>query len=202
MPLWKIQPQVPNQTSKPVLFLDRDGVINADRHYLADPSEVELLPGVAEAMIKARKAGYFLVGVSNQSGLGRGRFTLDDFQAVMTRLDELLEQQGVVFDAFFYCPHAPNENCECRKPLPGMLQETSKLLPWISGGSWVVGDKKSDVALGRDAGLGGILVRTGYGVEQESQVRAAWPDDPLVKVFDHLPDAVDFILESGREVTS
>ncbi len=199
MPLWKSQPSAPAKESRPALFLDRDGVVNADRHYLADPHEVEILPGVAEAMAKARDAGYWLVGVSNQSGLGRGRFTFDDFQAVMNRLDQLLAGQGVSFDAFLYCPHAPEQNCACRKPLPGMLDEAAEILNYCASESWVVGDKKSDVQLGRDAGLGGILVRTGYGLTQEDDVVATWPHDPLVKVVDDLPAAVQYILHPGRE---
>lgn len=197
MPLWKTQISASGHEHKPALFLDRDGVVNADRHYLADPQQVEILPGVAQAMIRAREAGYWLIGVSNQSGLGRGRFTIEDFQSVMTELDRLLARQGVCFDAFFYCPHAPGENCVCRKPQPGMLNEAKEILNWSPTGSWVIGDKKSDVALGRQAGLGGILVRTGYGSEQEQDVLKTWPDDPLVKVASDLPAAVDFILNTG-----
>ncbi len=194
MPLWKSHPSTTSQEPKDALFLDRDGVVNADRHYLADPDQVELLPGVAEAMLKARQAGFWLIGVSNQSGLGRGIFTHDDFKAVMQRLEDLLAQQGVSFDAFFYCPHAPGESCDCRKPLPGMLDEAKKILPYKDSGSWVVGDKKSDVALGRQRGLGGILVRTGYGISQEEDVLRTWPGDPTVSVVDGLPEAVDLIL--------
>jgi len=199
MPLWKIQASAPVQEARPVLFLDRDGVVNADRHYLSDPQQVEILPGVVEAMIKARKSGYWLVGVSNQSGLGRGRFTLDDFQAVMTELDRQLQRHGVSFDAFFYCPHAPSDDCSCRKPLPGMLQETSEHLTWTSAGSWVIGDKKSDVSLGRDAGLGGVLVLTGYGESQRLLVEESWPEDPMVKIVPDLSAAVDWILSLKTE---
>ncbi len=199
MALWKIQPSVATAKPRPVLFLDRDGVVNADRHYLADPAEVELLPGVAAAMLRAREAGFWLVGVSNQSGLGRGRFTQEDFQAVMEELDRQLALEGVSFDAFFYCPHAPGENCLCRKPLPGLLQETSLQLPWTEKGSWVVGDKISDVALGRDAGIGGILVLTGYGQSQRQAVEDLYREDRRVRVLPDLQAAVDFILSAEAE---
>jgi len=199
MALWKIQPSAATDQPRPVLFLDRDGVVNADRHYLADPAQVELLPGVAAAMLRAREAGFWLVGVSNQSGLGRGRFTQDDFQAVMEELDRQLTLEGVSFDAFFYCPHAPGDNCQCRKPLPGLLQETSRQLSWIKKGSWVVGDKISDVALGRDAGIGGILVLTGYGQSQRQAVEDLYQEDNRVRVLADLQAAVDFILSAEAE---
>jgi len=198
MALWKIKPSSAAGERQPSIFLDRDGVVNAERHYLSDPQQVEILPGVAEAMIRAREAGYLLVGVSNQSGLGRGRFTLDDFKSVMTRLDQLLEQQGASFDAFFYCPHAPEENCNCRKPQPGMLLEAKDKLNFAQAGSWVVGDKVCDVALGREANLGGILVLTGHGPSQADDVSRTWPDDPQVKIVADLPEAIDFILERAQ----
>lgn len=198
MALWKIQLSAPAQESRPVLFLDRDGVVNAERHYLSDPADVEILPGVAQAMIQARNAGYWLAGVSNQSGLGRGRFTPEDFRAVMTQFDFLLQQQGVFFDAFFYCPHAPESGCGCRKPLPGMLDEASENFQWTPEGSWVIGDKKCDVELGRNAGIGGLLVRTGHGRDQEKEVLHSFPDDARVQIADDLSAAVDFILQKGR----
>ncbi len=198
MALWKVHLSAPGQEPKRALFLDRDGVVNAERHYLSKPEDVEILPGVAEAMIKAREAGYWLVGVSNQSGLGRGRFTADQFHAVMIRFDQLLEEQGIFFDAFFYCPHAPEECCTCRKPKPGMLHEASEHLKWVPDGSWVIGDKKCDVALGRNAGFGGMLVRTGHGESNEEAVIQEFSEDKLVQVTDDLNAAVDFIVEQGR----
>jgi len=196
MPLWKWDPILPVQGTPPVLFLDRDGVVIADRHYLSDPDLVEVLPGVPGAMRRARQAGYLVVGVSNQSGLGRGRFTEADFAGVMTRLDQLLQESGAPFDGFFYCPHEPDAGCACRKPRPGMLEELSSRVAWKPEESWVVGDKESDVALGRQAGLGGCLVRTGYGKEQEGRVREAYRADPRVLVEDDVPAAVEAILRA------
>jgi D-glycero-D-manno-heptose 1,7-bisphosphate phosphatase len=177
-----------------VLFLDRDGVIIEDRHYLADPEDVKLVPGAAAALARARRAGYTLVGVSNQSGLGRGRFGTGDLARVMTRLDELLAAAGAPLDAFHYCPHAPEDGCDCRKPRLGLLREASHRTPWIPGASWVVGDKPSDVELGRAADLGAVLVRTGYGRASEQEVRARWRDDPRVLVAEDLGAAVEAIL--------
>lgn len=177
-------------TPVPTLFLDRDGVMLVEKDYLSDPAEVELEAGVAGALRRARRAGYRLVGVSNQSGLGRGRFGEDEFGAVMTRFTTLLEDAGCPLDGFFYCPHAPQDRCHCRKPGLGLLAEASSEMRWDEARSWVVGDKVSDVDLARAAGLRGILVRTGHGREAEARLGAR----PAVPVVDDLVAAVDLIL--------
>lgn len=176
--------------SLPTLFVDRDGVLVVERDYLRRPEEVALVPGAAGALRRARAAGYRLVGISNQSGLGRGRFTAGDFAAVMRRLDELLAAEDCPLDAFYYCPHAPEAGCRCRKPAPGLLEEAARSFVWDGARSWVVGDKLSDVDLALEAGLRPILVRTGYGREQERELgsRAG------VIVADDLSAAVDRVL--------
>jgi D-glycero-D-manno-heptose 1,7-bisphosphate phosphatase len=170
--------------------LDRDGVVIQERHYLSNPELVTLIPGSVDAMREAKDHGYWLVGVTNQSGIGRGKFTMADFEAVQKRVDQLLGEAGIRFDAFFYCPHAPEDNCDCRKPKPGLLEEAARWLPWDPQKSWVVGDKLSDLELARRAGLNGILVTTGYGHEQAALLPA---DDPFTVVAD-LAAAVRFIL--------
>jgi D-glycero-D-manno-heptose 1,7-bisphosphate phosphatase len=202
MVVWK-QPNIAlGGPSRPALFLDRDGVVVVDRHYLADPAEVELVPGAAEAMARANEAGFLLIGVSNQSGLGRGKFGPDDLAAVMTRLDELLRNEGTGFDAFHYCPHVPGEGCRCRKPAPGMLDDAATRFSWDPERSWMVGDKAADVAFGREAGLGSVLVRTGYGMTEEPDVRATWGADTRVLVANDLAAAVDLILARSGELGS
>lgn len=191
-------PQIPiaGQPARPTLFLDRDGVLVVDKHYLSDPDEVELIPGVCEALTKARQAGFLLIGVSNQSGLGRGRFTPNDLTRVMTRLDAMLLSGGSPLDGFFYCPHAPKDQCLCRKPLPGLLEEARLCFNWQAETSWVIGDKASDVELGRAHAMGSVLVRTGYGAEQETEVRRLWPQDNKVLIADNLPRAIDLVLSA------
>ncbi len=197
MPLWKIHSELIEGEFRPAIFIDRDGVLISDCHYLSNPASVEILPGVTEALVKARNAGFLLIGVTNQSGIGRGFFDKEDFNAVMEQLEMLLAQDGAYLDAFFYCPHAPGDACQCRKPLPGMLNEANDVFKWDKKGSWVVGDKTSDVALGRNAQLGGALVKTGYGEKETTKVLTTWPNDPLVGVFDDLAMAVDHILKQG-----
>lgn len=171
------------------LFLDRDGVVIADRDYLADPDQVELLPGAAATIQAARAQGFLVIGVSNQSGIGRGLFTAEDLGRVMRRLDDLLAAAGTCFDGFYYCPHAPGEHCRCRKPAPGLFEEAEESCRWDPARSWVIGDKVSDMAFARRRGLGAVLVRTGYGAEQEPEVLRRWKNDSRVMIEDNLPAA-------------
>jgi histidinol-phosphate phosphatase family protein len=186
-------PAVSPGPPRPVLFVDRDGVLLVEKDYLADPAEVELVPGVPEALRRAREAGLTIVGLSNQSGLGRGRFTVAQFEAVMRRFDAILGREGVPLDAFFYCPHAPQDACRCRKPAPGLLEEAAAVLAWDPARAWLVGDKVSDVDLALAAGLRPVLVRTGHGRAQE----ALLGDRRGVLVAEDLPAALTVILGEG-----
>lgn len=136
-----------------VLFLDRDGVIIKDCNYISDPESVELLPGVGEALSSAVEAGFKLVIITNQSGIGRGYFSEADFLKVQLRLDELLAEFGVVVEVAAYCPHDPVDNCNCRKPMTGLVDEMSEVLTWSTEHSFMVGDKISDVELGKNMGV-------------------------------------------------
>ncbi|MEZ4389308.1 MAG: HAD family hydrolase [Candidatus Krumholzibacteriia bacterium] len=177
---------------RPTLFLDRDGVVVVEKDYLSRADDVELEAGVGPALRRAREAGFQLVGLSNQSGLGRGKFTPADLAAVMTRLDELLAAAGCPFDAFLYCPHAPEAGCRCRKPGPGLLEEAAAMVRWEPARSWLIGDKISDVDLAVSAGLGPVLVRTGHGAVEAPRLG----DRPEVLVCADLATAVAAILEA------
>ncbi|MFT5234075.1 MAG: D-glycero-D-manno-heptose 1,7-bisphosphate phosphatase [Candidatus Krumholzibacteriia bacterium] len=177
-----------------VLFLDRDGVVIVDQDYLADPAGVVLVPGAAKAIRKAREMGMLVIGVSNQSGLGRGLFSERDFGLVMDRISELLAQEGGAWDGFYYCPHAPNDGCGCRKPLSGLLTEASEAISWNPATSWVVGDKVSDIALGRRAQLSSVLVETGYGKKARINVETAFAEDPRVLYASDLTAALEKIV--------
>lgn len=198
--IWKAPARGERRTG-PVLFLDRDGVIIVDKDYLSDPDAVELVPGAGAAMARAARAGRLLVGLSNQSGFGRGYFGQAELDAVMKRVEAELAREGVALDGLYYCPHAPDQGCRCRKPGPGLLEEASASFAWEAGRTWVIGDKASDVELGRRHGLGAVLVGTGYGAQQAELVRAAWPADPRVLFAVDLPAAIAMILalEDGEE---
>lgn len=177
-----------------IIFLDRDGVLIEDRHYIRSPGQVVLIPGAARALRLGRAAGFGLVGVSNQSGIGRGLYTEADFRAVQRQVDASLAAEGVWLDALYYCPHAPEAHCGCRKPADGLLIEAVARFRWRAEESWLVGDKAADMELALGAGLGALLVETGQG-QQESK-RLAEPE--RVTIVPDLIHAVDHILEGER----
>ena len=162
---------------KAILF-DRDGTLIADKHYLSDPDQVELLSGTIEAMRAAKMAGYRLVVISNQSGVARGYFSIDAVEAVNRRFEQLLAKAGVKLDGTHFCPHYPGGSvsefavsCECRKPHPGMAEQAALELRLNLHKSLVIGDKLDDLNLGFVTGSKPILVRTGHGRETEQSGR-------------------------------
>lgn len=189
----------------PCVFLDRDGTIIRDKHYLSDPDGVELLAGAVEGLALLREAGCPLVVLSNQSGVGRGYFDAACVDRVNARLADLLHAQGVHLTGMLYCPHGPDEGCLCRKPAPGMVLEAARrwnLAELVRGGRCVsVGDKPCDVRLGQGLGGRGVLVlppSTHSVAEASEQFR---PDNvaPDHVTPDHvapdLPDVARWILE-------
>lgn len=167
--------------------LDRDGTIIVEKNYLSDPAGVELLPGAAAGLRRLQAAGWGLVVVSNQSGIGRGYFTEADYEKVTARLVELLRAEGVALDGIYHCPHAPGAGCDCRKPLPGMLLRAARDLGFRPADCAVVGDKPADVELGRNAGAAlSVLVRTGYGATAPADCHADLVVDDLAQAAEKL----------------
>jgi histidinol-phosphate phosphatase family protein len=158
------------------VFLDRDGTVIEDPGYLSDPSGVRLLPGAADALRALRAAGYQLVLVSNQSGIGRGYFTAEQAEAVHRRVVEQLSRKGVVLDDARYCPHAPDDGCPCRKPRPGLLLAAARELGLDLGASFMVGNSSVDIGAGRNAGCRTILfgAQTLDGLAADLEA-ADWP---------------------------
>lgn len=151
------------------LFLDRDGTLIVDRDYLGDPAGVELLPDVGAALRRAKEAGFLLVVVSNQSGVGRGYFPESAVAAVNARMAEYLAREGVTIDGFYHCPHRPDEGCGCRKPEPGMIEAAVRDLSIDPAASFVIGDKTSDVVLARQTGARGVLLKGDQKEEQDGE---------------------------------
>ena len=152
------------------VFLDRDGTLIEEVHYLADPAQVRLIPGAADAVRKLNDAGVLVVVVTNQAGIARGYFPESRVATVHERLSALLAERGARIDAFYHCPHHPTEGvgayrvaCECRKPKPGMLLAAARDFDLDLARSWMIGDKPCDAAAGTAAGCRTLLVRTGHG---------------------------------------
>ncbi len=158
------------------IFLDRDNTLIYDSGYIHKPEDVKVLETVPEALILAKESGFLLIVVSNQSGIGRGYYSEKDFHMVNRKIDEILSRYGVKIDAYYFCPHRPDEGCSCRKPEPEMVRRASKDFNIELERSYVIGDKDIDVELARRAGC-----RLGLKVGTED--------------FPNLLDAVKFILE-------
>ena len=156
-------------TTRRFVLLDRDGTLNVERHYLSDPDQLELYPGVGEALARLQALDYGLVVVTNQSGVARGYFDLETLSRIHDRLRQLLGAFGVTIDGIYLCPHGPDEDCRCRKPLPGMVEQAMAELGFDPKRAIMVGDKAVDVELAHGVGAVGILVRTGHGVKNEDK---------------------------------
>jgi D-glycero-D-manno-heptose 1,7-bisphosphate phosphatase len=157
-------------TRRRAVFLDRDGTLIEERHYLGDPAGVALFAWTLPALERLRGTGLALVLVSNQSGVARGRFGEAELAAVQARLAALLAAGGIRLDGVYYCPHHPaasvaayRSDCDCRKPKPGLLTRAARELDLELAGSWVIGDKPEDMALAAGAGLRAVLVLSGQG---------------------------------------
>ena len=170
------------------VLLDRDGTINVDCDYLCDPAALELIPGSAGAMRRLAGLGLGLIVITNQSGVGRGLILPDQLVAVHRRLGELLAAEGVRLEGIYACPHVEADGCRCRKPSIGLVEQAAAELDFDPARGFVVGDKASDIELGRRLGATTLLVRTGYGAQTERDGRAQ-PDF----VVDDLAQAADVI---------
>jgi len=149
----------------PAVFLDRDGTINVDHGYVGSSDKLEFIPGVFEALRELRREGFLLVVVTNQSGISRGYYSETDYLKLNRTFLEKLMEEGVIVDRVYYCPHHPDDNCYFRKPNPGMVEKALNELNIDMGRSYVVGDKVSDIELGKKAGLKTVMVMTGNGRE-------------------------------------
>jgi len=155
---------------KPAVFLDRDGTINVDRHYLSRADQFELIPGAGPALRRLQDAGFLLVVVTNQSGIGRGYYTEADLHAVNARMNERRTPLGVQFARIYYAPEAPVQPSRGRKPSPQFLLDARDELGVDLARSYMVGDKMIDLECGWNAGVSrSLLVRTGYGRETEGK---------------------------------
>jgi D-glycero-D-manno-heptose 1,7-bisphosphate phosphatase len=147
------------------VVLDRDGTINVERYYLADPNQLELIPGVVSALRQLRKMDLGLIVITNQSGVGRGFFDQLRLDLIHRRLHKVLRAEGVGLDGIYACPHSPEDDCPCRKPKTGLLELAAKELDFNPQASFVIGDKACDIEMGQRVGATTFLVRTGHDAQ-------------------------------------
>jgi D-glycero-D-manno-heptose 1,7-bisphosphate phosphatase len=177
-----------------VIILDRDGVINHDSDaYIKSAEEWRPLEGSLEAIARLKHGGYTVVVATNQSGLARGFFDIEALSAMHKKMDDMLADIGCRIDAVFYCPHAPDDGCDCRKPRPGMLLEIGQRFNVSLQDVVFIGDSISDVKAAYSAHAQAMLVRTGKGVKAEKILQNECKGN--VPVFDDLAAAVTAILQ-------
>jgi D-glycero-D-manno-heptose 1,7-bisphosphate phosphatase len=169
-----------------LVILDRDGVINHDSpDYIKNAGEWRPIAGSLEAIARFKRAGWLVAIATNQAGLARGLLSRTDLDGIHARMRETIAASGGAFDTLVYCPHAPEDGCDCRKPAPGLLREISRQLNIALQGVPFIGDKLSDIEAARNAGARPILVQTGDG----RATQAALGDAPDVTVFSDLAAA-------------
>ena len=168
----------------PAIFIDRDGTIMEDCVYCSDPKNVKIFPGVPEALRRLKSNGFKLIIITNQSGIGRGLITLEQYRAV--EADVLRQLGDGLIDATYFCPDVPGQHSTCRKPAPGMIIEATREHQIDLSRSFLVGDKKIDVECAHNAGVRAIQVRTGFQSDTTGSM-ADWDADDL-------PAAAEIIL--------
>ncbi|MFC1997187.1 D-glycero-alpha-D-manno-heptose-1,7-bisphosphate 7-phosphatase [Chloroflexota bacterium] len=179
---------------QPAIFLDRDGVVIENRsNYVRRWDDVDFIPNAVQALIRYASSKYQFVFITNQSAVGRGLVTLERAEAINKKIIHELEKEGCRIDGAFICPHAPEDNCACRKPEPGLLLQAAHKLPIDLTRSVMIGDAWTDLLAGQAAGVAKVaLVLTGRGRQQMKLTRP--PDITNSPVYDDLAEALEHLL--------
>ena len=189
------------QRSK-AIFLDRDGTINVEVHYLHEPEKFEFVPRVPDALLNLQQAGYKLIIITNQGAIGKGYYGHEEVAKTHDHMLTLLSQAGIKIDGIYYCPHAAVENCECRKPKTGMLEQAIKEHNIDPAKSWMIGDKRSDLEAGHRVGTKTALVLTGYGKDELTHIKSEKDNENKLSypdiVAENLMDAAITIFNSCK----
>lgn len=189
-----------------LVILDRDGVINHDSpEYIKSADEWVAIDGSIDAIARLYRAGFTVVVATNQAGLAKGKFDLDDLEAMHEKLTRLVEEQGAELGAIFYCPHHPDDKCKCRKPMPGMVDAIEAEFNISAQGFYFVGDSLRDLQAAITKGCKPILVKTGNGEKTLSQLAdvSLQTDGPQIRpdqvdVFENLAAAADFMIANNH----
>ncbi|VUD64397.1 D-glycero-beta-D-manno-heptose-1,7-bisphosphate 7-phosphatase [Thalassocella blandensis] len=183
----------------PWVILDRDGVINVDSDdYIKSQAEWKPIPGSIEAIVKLCDAGFHIAVATNQSGIARGLFSEVTLEAIHKLMHQQVEERGGIIEGVFYCPHGPDDNCTCRKPNIGLLDEIEEQFSIALEGVPFVGDSLRDLQAAKTKGCDPILVRTGKGKKTYAGIHkdALWADLP---VYDDLQSFVDSFLQQHKQ---
>ena len=149
------------------IFLDRDGVINIEKNYLHKIDDFEFISGIFHACNYYKNLGYRIIIVTNQSGISRGYYSTKDFEILTNWMIKKFKSRQVEILDVFHCPHSPNDNCKCRKPMPGMLLKAQKKYRIDMSNSWLIGDKEEDIIAAHDSGINNtIIVRSGHKIDE------------------------------------
>ncbi|MCG8434161.1 MAG: D-glycero-beta-D-manno-heptose 1,7-bisphosphate 7-phosphatase [Gammaproteobacteria bacterium] len=180
-----------------LLILDRDGVINHDSDdFIKHPDEWVPINGSLDAIAKANKHGWRVVVATNQSGVGRGLYDVDMLEQIHKKMDRMVKERGGNIDKVFYCPHHPDENCDCRKPKPGLFRQIEQHYGVDLLNVPCIGDSPRDLEAAKTVGARPILVKTGNG---EASLKSLGISRP-VEVFDDLAAAVDCLVQETSDV--
>jgi histidinol-phosphate phosphatase family protein len=180
------------------VFLDRDGTLNFDAGYVTSPEQLVLFPGVPEAIARLNHLGAMVLLVTNQSAIGRGMMTIEGLESIHERLAELIRPYGARIDGIFFCPHHPQDGCECRKPKAGLIDQAVNRFALDLSQCYLVGDKRSDLETAHTASVPGVLVMTSSYSADVVRARDAG-QVPIDYVADSFVDAVDWI---ERQITT
>jgi D-glycero-D-manno-heptose 1,7-bisphosphate phosphatase len=176
-----------NLTAKRAAFIDRDGTLVEEVNFLSKPEDLRIYAFTKDALTRLKHHGFLVIVVTNQSGIGRSIYSESDMHVIHDRMN--VELPGLI-DAFYFCPHLPNEGCLCRKPKLGMFEAARRDFEIDLSGSWMIGDKQLDVETGFNAGVSTALVKTGYGSDHQHRLERR-PD----VIVEDLSSAVDEIIK-------
>lgn len=181
----------------PAIFLDRDGVINRNRSdHVKSWTEFEFLPGVLEALKELSQLNWPVIVISNQAAIGRGLVSRQEVDEINSRMVEAVHLSGGRIDHVYYCPHRPDEGCDCRKPRPGMILQAAKEAGLDLPRSYLIGDAESDLLAAVAAGCQAVLVKTGRIPEKLVQIKEIY--DYQIHIEDNLTCAVKWILQREK----
>lgn len=186
-----------NNANIPAIFIDRDGTINAGTTRVICPEQLIVLPEAISAIKQLNEAGFLVIVITNQSGIARGLVTAETLAMINQKLTDVLSQGGAKIDALYFCPHHPDYDldCDCRKPKTGLIEQACRDFNIDLKNSWLIGDTTGDMETARRAGLQSILVKTGYGGEDQS-----YPGS-INYIAKDIAEAAAYILKSAKPIS-